>query len=580
MGEHYVPRRAEKKKPKWGRIEAGATAVALLGAGIGWAALRGGGDVESGSASTPKTSGATTCPSSATLAVDPDYQQLVSELAESYGTSLGADCLPIEVDAQASAQVAAAGLQTADAWLPEDSSWQHRAAGEAAALAGAPATVIAQTPLVLAYPRDVRTAMGDERQSGANLVAMLTEEKKYDADGQPWGTIKLVEPDPNTSAVGAIGFMTLATMLSNGEPPPTDPATATANQLRMVAAEHRVVERVATSAEVLGKLATNPADDTVRGPAGPRTGLTTEYALLTAADSRADLAADYLGDGGVGVQLAIVDPGENPTVQGFVDWLTSAEGREQLAEAGLRAGDQTPASSDLTQVGLPTEPLPAQRPNSAEEVIGATMVQAAFAQRSSVLTVLDLSGSMGAQFGNTGLRRVDVVTQAALSSWASWPLGYSSGLITFNADAAGNPVIAPVFGLQDNRSPEWKAQMPLFQASLANLQPQGGTPLYLAIWESYHYNLNHYQAGKANKIIILTDGVDEAHNATITLHDLMTQLPTAVDPARPIELIYILIGPDADYPTVSQIAAATGSTAIWVRDINELPIVMQGLLAA
>lgn len=359
---------------------------------------------------------------------------MAQTLTADYAATLAGECEPIELSAAPSVQVAAEGLAGADAWLPEDSSWAQRATGEAAALAGAPRTVIGRSPLVLAYEQQVRDAMGAERLAGENLVAMLLEAKRYDAHGQPWGTIKLVSPDPNTTAVGAVGFMTMAMMLSNGEPPPTDPAAATENQRRMVAAEHRIVERVATSQSVFDKLALNPADDTVRGPAGPRTGVTTEYAALAAAGRGAAIAADYLADGSSGVELTIVSPESNPVIQDFVDWLTAPEGEQVLVEQGIRVGEAAPDAAEL-------------------------------------------------------------------------------------------------------------------------------------------------QVGKQNRIIVLTDGADEEHSNVFTEQDLLARLPATPDPDRPIVISYLAIGPDADFDAVKRVADATSGNAVWVRDVSELPAIMQGLLA-
>ncbi|MDO5683012.1 MAG: substrate-binding domain-containing protein [Propionibacteriaceae bacterium] len=572
MADHYEPRRVApdsappERKFNWRWLVAGGVALALAGGGAVLALTR-------------NTEAAGTCAESATLVVDPDYRALGQRLADRYSEQAPGDCDLIQVTGQASHEVAKKGLGEADAWLPEDITWAQRASGEGAALAAATPTTFAHTPLVLAYERQLREALGDQRQNGPLLVDLLTENKRYDAFGKPWGVIKLVEPDPNTSAVGAMGFMTMAMMLSNGEPPPTDPVKVTDNQLRMAAAEHRVVQRVPTSADVLGHLAANPADDTARGPAGPRTGLTTEYTVLTQVREGANVVAEHLGDGATGVQLGIVNPTGNATVQGFVDWLASPQGVAELNELGLRTTDSGPEAEALSAAGLSANPLPPLRPNDTAQVMGATALQAGFAQRSSVLPLLDLSGSMATPFGNTGLRRVDVVSQAALSSWAAWPPGYSTGLMTFHADAEGNPLIQPVFPLEDNRSPVWKEMMPHFHQGMESLKPEGGTPLYLAISQAYQYNLQTYQPGKPNKIVVLTDGVDEFHNAKFTADDLINQLKNEADPKRPIEMFYVLIGPEAGYPEVSRVAEATGGKAIWVRDLAELPTVMRSLLA-
>jgi Ca-activated chloride channel homolog len=62
-------------------------------------------------------------------------------------------------------------------------------------------------------------------------------------------------------------------------------------------------------------------------------------------------------------------------------------------------------------------------------------------------------------------------------------------------------------------------------------------------------------------VVLLTDGRNEDDPDGIDLESLLTTLRAEVDPARPIPVITIGMGPDADMDVLTQISEATGAEA-------------------
>jgi len=76
---------------------------------------------------------------------------------------------------------------------------------------------------------------------------------------------------------------------------------------------------------------------------------------------------------------------------------------------------------------------------------------------------------------------------------------------------------------------------------------------------------NTYDAGRINSVVLLTDGRNEDPDS-ISDDVLLRTLRAEADPARPVPVTPIGIGPDVDFPALQQIAAATGGKAYLARD--------------
>jgi Ca-activated chloride channel family protein len=93
------------------------------------------------------------------------------------------------------------------------------------------------------------------------------------------------------------------------------------------------------------------------------------------------------------------------------------------------------------------------------------------------------------------------------------------------------------------------------------LHPAGDTALYESTLAAFHDRNAKYAAGKLNRIILLTDGRNDNPDdpAGITLEQLVASLRARYDPKRPVQIITIAYGADADPGPLRQIAEATGA---------------------
>jgi Mg-chelatase subunit ChlD len=95
--------------------------------------------------------------------------------------------------------------------------------------------------------------------------------------------------------------------------------------------------------------------------------------------------------------------------------------------------------------------------------------------------------------------------------------------------------------------------------------PDGGTGLYDSVLDTYRTARREWEPGRLNLVIVMTDGRNEDPHG-ISRADLLTELAKLQDPRRPIPLIGVGIGPDADKTELDQLTAATGGQAFVAPD--------------
>ncbi|WP_420174357.1 VWA domain-containing protein [Luteococcus sp. OSA5] len=516
------------------------------------------------------------CPEQAQVLADPAWAETITAAGEAWGTSLSPGCRPITVTPQRSAVVARDGLGEHDGWFPEDALTVQGAAEPE--LRTAQTTQLGTSPLVVVTQRSAGSAVPGGIQ-GETLRQMITLDKSWaDFGHEEWGHLKLVLPDPETSIAGAAAFASLINQTGRGAPMPTDLVKATPDQLNMARVEQRLVARPELS-DVIRQLPADPADENGLTPAGPRTGVTT---LTKALQTDTPLAASFL-DSHTGLSLVMANPAEHKTLTRFAEWLTEEEGAAVLAQQGVNTPVTAPQAKRLVALGLPNR-APAVQPNVPDQLEQARSALAAMQRRTSALLVLDTSGSMAEPLGPGGPSRIEAVVGLAIGTWNAWPPGMANGLITFNAtnDAAMTPQVREVIPLQRDNTKSWLKDRPNYQQQLKRLPQQvsGGTPLYQAITHAWRYNVEHYQNGLVNRIIVVTDGRDEDAASTVGYEQMMQALPDKPDPARPIKVTYVALGPDADYATLQKIAKATNQKAMQVKSVDELQTKLTELMVS
>src|SRR5690606_991840 len=112
--------------------------------------------------------------------------------------------------------------------------------------------------------------------------------------------------------------------------------------------------------------------------------------------------------------------------------------------------------------------------------------------------------------------------------------------------------------------------------AIQGLSADGGTGLYDTIYDAYRTMLRAWQPEAENLLVVITDGKDEAH-AGRSLPELLDELRAVMREDRPLPVIAIAVGPEADAAALTQITEVTGGRTVIARD--DLSAVQDVILA-
>jgi hypothetical protein len=185
-----------------------------------------------------------------------------------------------------------------------------------------------------------------------------------------------------------------------------------------------------------------------------------------------------------------------------------------------------------------------------------------------VLLLIDGSGSMNKPITD---RAGHVTTKAALlrqSGAAAAELfgeDTSIGLWYFSSPTPSSPahVEAVPFGPIGGSLPP-KTRRDALAASMGSYRAaaQAGTPLYQTVLDGEAAMRAKAKPGTVTLVVVLTDGDDGQSRFAMSNQTFMAKLTAARDPARPVPIMAVGYGPDADLKALTAMAAATGGHAI------------------
>jgi hypothetical protein len=179
-----------------------------------------------------------------------------------------------------------------------------------------------------------------------------------------------------------------------------------------------------------------------------------------------------------------------------------------------------------------------------------------------ILTVVDVSGSMGAIVPGTGLTRAQVTAQAARQGLGLFKPTTDMGIWVFSNNLDGDRdyrQLAPIAPLSTER----ENLMALTDQVPAMVG--GRTNLYDTLLDGYRTVLQGWDAARLNVEVVLTDGRDD-DVSSISREQLIDELTRLQDPKRPTRIIFVGIGPDVDAAELDQIASVTGGRAFTTPD--------------
>jgi hypothetical protein len=254
--------------------------------------------------------------------------------------------------------------------------------------------------------------------------------------------------------------------------------------------------------------------------------------------------------------------------------LASPAGEKRLQEAGFRPASGLPTDVEGS-LGTVTE-IGVVQPQAVAGLLDTWVTLTADAR---MLAVLDVSASMQEYVGDR--TRVALTRDAALATLQDLPSTWELGLWAFSQGLghgdSDHLELAPVRELGERSGGTTQRETLTEAVQRLPALTAGGTGLYDTALAAYQTGVAGYDPQRFNSVVLLTDGRNDDDDG-ISLPKLLDALRGRRDPARPVPLITIGIGPDADTSALRQIAEATGGHSYVVRDPRDLQAVFDDAL--
>ncbi|MEU6632649.1 substrate-binding and VWA domain-containing protein [Streptomyces parvus] len=523
------------------------------------------------------------------VVASPDIAPAVRSLAEqARADEVKADgrCLAVEVlarDAHKVAEALAAGDTEPDfqVWLPDSDLWLERAKGLGEGIPVSPSDSVASSPVALAMVPSASRALGWPRKTytWAELVAGALGSDR----------VRLGAADPARSATG---LLALAGIGASSARQGGDSDTRVAQTAKVLA------ERMSDGdAQVLETLARSTSGAEEGNPKRNQAVLISEQAAFAhnaEASGAGKLDLFYPEDGTplLDYPYTLVNEPQLSTTESraalrFMNLLNDREARATFAEHGFRAGDGSAEDSLVAAAGgRKPQPYaePAAEAPSAEALQETLGMWTITVQSARLTTVVDASGSMATLVPGRNQSRMDVTKESLIQALGQFTPDDEIGLWEFATTLDGEKDYRRLMETKRLGDPaaDGGTHREKLTAAFAGLQPVpgGATGLYDTTLASYKEARSTYVKGKFNALVILTDGSNQDTNG-ISRSGLITELKELVDPERPVPVIAIAVGPDADRDEVAEIARITGGDGYEVSDPAEIQaVILQAIMAA
>jgi len=479
------------------------------------------------------------------VTVTPAMEPVVRQAAAGFEkdrSAVDGVCVKVEVVAEQAADVVAElptkPIDPPALWIPDSSLWAATAVEKDAAVPGVRPNItskgsLASSPLVVVGGMDEVAKLGWPQSS-------VSWKRLVDPDVP----VDIADPLTNTEGIATLGLAEGMAPTQNGTPPPELIATL----LRLRDATQANID---TCYQLMTK---NPAT-------APLFTATEQSVIAHNANSDVAAVALYPTEGSmlfdypvVRVATAEESHGTAAAADAFDRRLRTDATAKSLSEAGFRepGGRAAWPARQGVRMDTPTK-LPTPTASQVTTVLRAWDV---IHLDGRTLAVIDTSGSMAEPMPD-GQSRIEVARDGALAGMSLMPDTTSVGLWTFSEHWSELVPLGPLGG-KTSGSPQRQA---LQQAALSLPSRVGGsTALYDTALQAYRVLRDGYDATRVNSEVLITDGKNETTGGT-DLDGLITALRAEVDPTRPIQIIGIGLGPDADMGVLQQLATTTGGKA-------------------
>ncbi|WP_238152475.1 substrate-binding domain-containing protein [Kribbella speibonae] len=482
-------------------------------------------------------------PTQIQLSTTPEMQAPLEAAAKSLAAKGGKDgnpCVQVTITAAPSAQIArdvARGSDNRpDLWVPDSSLWVAQA-DDGQSVPSIAVASIATTPMVIVSRREnFADTSSWLRIMAANEPALL---------------------DPLSTSPGALTLLAVQS-----------------ERQKTSASDGQVSQLVVPLAQKLGSMARPYTDVSALFGRADQDGSkivvpATEQSFVKyqEAHPEAQLRAIQPDTGTLSLDYPIVVTAKSDTdaandaAQALATELLTDSATQARDQAGFRDTTMSPLAGgrgvgDVNQLPKPT--------SEAIETTLQNWTRLSLSTHS--LAVIDISGSMAEKVGTK--TRMQLTIEAAAGGLSLFPDSAELGLWTFSTtigqDKADYKPLVPIAPLSKRQRgkivDQLKIQHPI---------PNGGTGLYDTAIAAVRQVRQEYKSNAVNTVLLFTDGKNDDPGSP-TLAQAVQALKAQQDPSRPVRIIALGMGPEANADELSALAGATGGAAYVARNPGDL----------
>lgn len=517
--------------------------------------------------------------------VTPALREAADDARENEITSDG-HCIDVRVTARDSFEVAeelrsGKGDPAYDVWVPDSDIWVQRVGLGTKQTKVSPAGNIASSPIGIGMVPSAAESLGWPKKTYAwpELTAAAMKSDK----------LRLGAADPARSATGLLALSKIgASAKKQGGKEGDTQAAALAKALstRTTDSEERLLDTLARDGSAAEKgnphrnqalVVSEQAAFAHNASAGEENSLDLFYPKD--GSPRLDYPYALVDDAGMSTDLS-------RAALRFMTMFSDEEGERILAKHGFRTDPDQPSDELVTGAGGRT-PQPyadeASEPPSDKEIQETLGMWTITVQSARLNTVVDASESMRQLVPGRNQSRMEVTKSSLLQALAGFTDEDEIGLWEFATRLDGTRdyrKLQPTERLGDRKG--GTTHRDRLSNAFSGLQPVpgGATGLYDTTLAAYKDAQAGYARGKFNALVILTDGANQ-DPGSISRGSLISQLDELSDPERPVPIIAIAVGPDADKEEVQQIAEASGGSGHQVDDPAQIhAVILKAIMEA
>lgn len=506
-----------------------------------------------------------------TLAASPEVApalKTAAERARRAGLTSDGRCVAVTVTAREPHRIAEALSADedpgAEVWVPDSQAWVQRLTADGGTAEVSTIGNVAASPVGVAMVPAAAKKLGWPRRT--YTWTELAGETLGD------GPVRLGAGDPARSAAGLLALTRVSAAADATEGGDTRAAAL------MKALSERVTEG---DGQILESLPRDASDSESANPRRNQAVVLSEQAAFTynaATEEARDLDFFYPQDGAprLDYPYALLDQtglttDESRAAIRFMSYLDDPEQQRLLERYGFRTSDEKVPDGLVARAGgSAPQPYaaPVDRPVTAVALQEALGVWEITVRSARITMVVDASASMEERVPGTERSRMDVTRASLRRALNTFTADDEIGLWDFSTALDGTKdyrVRVPAGRLGDSEGDV--TQRDRLAAAVDRLKPvpEGATGLYDTTLAAYEAARSSYAKGRFNAVVVLTDGVNE-DPGSISRAALLSRLGKLADSKRPLPLIMIAVGPDADREEADRIAKATGGSGHEVTD--------------